>query len=264
MAETVRIEDTGPIRELVLDEPRRANPLTEGTIGALRNALEVAAVDDGVRAVLIRAEGKHFSAGIDLETLKRLGDRSPEENLADSRHFEELFRTLLPHPKLTVAAVQGAAVGGGCGLASACDLVVAADDARFQYTEVKIGFMPALVSTFLVRRVPGHVARRLLLDPEFLSAEEARAVGLADELVPRDSVIDHARERALAICRKSPPSALAATKRLLFETPGMGLDDALRTAAEVNARQRTTADCQHGVRTFLESKTTPDWLESPG
>jgi len=259
----IRVQRDGPVTWLILDEPRRANPLTGPTIQALREALAEAAADEEVRAVIFRGEGKHFSAGIDMETLKQMGDRSPEENLADSRIFEGLFQDLLPHPCLTIAAVQGAAVGGGCGLATACDFVVAAEDARFQYTEVKIGFMPALVSTFLARRVAGHVTRRLLLDPEFLSAEQAREIGLVDEIVPRESLESRARETAISVCAKSPRSALAATKKLLFETPGRSLGEALRVAAEVNSRQRMTADCQHGVRTFLETKSTPDWLQNP-
>jgi methylglutaconyl-CoA hydratase len=261
---SLRVESDGVLTWLVLDEPKSANRLRAQTIQDLTAALHEIAGDDSVRAVVLRGEGAHFCAGVDLTNLDRLADSSFEENLADSRLLEELFRVLVPYPKLTLAAVHGAVVGAGCGLATACDFVVASEGARFQYTEVKIGFVPAVVSTFLVRRLPGHVVRRLLLDPDFVSAEDARGIGLVDEVVPMEGLRDRARELALSVCRKSPPTSLAATKKVLFETPGMSLDRALAHAAELNSHQRISEDCKHGVRTFLRSKRTPDWLEDPG
>lgn len=258
---TVRIERDGPLMWLVLDDAERLNPLAAQTIEGLRAGLAEAAGDDSVRAVIFRAEGKHFSAGVDLKTLEALADQSYEQNLADSRIFESLFHDLLPHPKLTIAAVHGAAVGGGCGLATACDFVVAAESARFCYTEVKIGFVPAVVSTYLVRRIPGHEVRKLLLDPEFIPAEEAKKIGLVDEVVPAAELVESAREFALRVCRKAPATSIAATKKVLFESVSRPLHEALRAATEVNSIQRTTADCKHGVATFLARKATPDWLE---
>jgi len=260
---SLRVERDGVLTWIVLDEPESANRLRAETIVGLTEALREIATDDSVRAVILCGEGVHFCAGIDLSNLDRLSEGSYDENLADSRLLEELFRVLLPHPKLMVAAVHGAVVGAGCGLATACDFVVASEDARFQYTEVKIGFVPAVVSTFLARRLPGNVIRRLLLDPDFVPAEEAREIGLADEVVPTDELRKRARELALSVCRKSPPTSLAATKKVLFETPGMSLDRALAYAAELNSHQRITEDCKHGVRSFLARKRTPDWLEDP-
>ncbi|RLE17989.1 MAG: enoyl-CoA hydratase/isomerase family protein, partial [Acidobacteria bacterium] len=154
----------GPLLILTLNEPDRANPLSPEMAAALKTAFEDAAVDPAVRAVILTGAGKHFSAGADLAALELLAEGGgAEANLADSRRLEELFAVLLAHPKLTVAAVHGAAIAGGCGLATACDFVVAEARSKFCYTEVKIGFIPALVSTFLTRRVPGHRARRLLL-----------------------------------------------------------------------------------------------------
>jgi methylglutaconyl-CoA hydratase len=262
MSDLVLSRRDGPLLTLTLNDPARGNPLSGAMADTLRVALQDASSDPGVRAVILAGAGRHFSAGADLAALATLaagGD--PEANLADSRRLEWLFAALLGHPKLTVAAVRGAAVAGGCGLATACDLVVAERSARFAYTEVKIGFIPALVSTFATRRLPGHVVRRLLLDPELVDGERAVDLGLADELVDEGAAEERARERALAICRKSSPAAVEATKRLLNDTVGMPWREALSLAAEANARQRLHPECQRGVRTFLERKTTPDWLE---
>jgi len=262
MSDLVLSRRDGPLLTLTLNDPERANPLSAAMADTLRGALQAAARDPVVRAVILTGAGRHFSAGADLNSLAAIaagGD--PEANLADSRRLEWLYAVLLGHPKLTVAAVRGAAVAGGCGLATACDLVVAERSARFAYTEVKIGFVPALVSTFLTRRVAGHVARRLLLDPEMLDGERALSLGLADDLADDGAGEERARERALALCRKVSPAALEATKRLLNDTAAMGWREALSFAAEANARQRLHPECQRGVRAFLERKTTPDWLE---
>ncbi|MEW6745694.1 MAG: enoyl-CoA hydratase-related protein [Planctomycetota bacterium] len=256
----VRIGRDEPFMNLFLDDPARGNPLTSDAIATLREGLACAAQEDLIRAVLLVGVGHHFSTGMDLSSLQKLSARSPEENLADSRQLAELFRDMLTLPKIIVAAVRGVAAGGGCGLATACDFVVASENARFQYTEVKIGFVPALVSTFLLRRVPGHVARRLLLDPDWLPAPKAKELGLVDEIVPDESLEERARTLALRVCRNASPSSIAATKKLLYTIPGMSLDEALAHAAEVNAQQRTTADCRRGVSTFLQTKTTPNWL----
>ncbi len=252
----------GPLQILTLNDPDRANPLSGQLVEGLNTALAASARDDGVRAVILTGAGRHFSAGADLEALQRLGSEgSDAENRIDLERLERLFAELLGHPKLTVAAVHGAAVAGGCGLATACDVVVAERGARFAYTEVKIGFVAAIVSTFLTRRVAGHVARRLLLDPELLSGERALELGLADELVDNDAALDRARELALGVVRKSSPEALAQTKALLNETVGLGWREALSVASAVNVRQRRHADCRRGVLTFLETKSTPDWLD---
>jgi methylglutaconyl-CoA hydratase len=263
MTDHLTTERLGPLLLLTLNDPRRANPLSAQLAQALKDALLKAADARSVRAVILAGAGRHFSAGADLAALERIAEGGDlEANLADSRVLEELYGTLLSHPKLTVAAVSGAAVAGGCGLATACDFVVAERGARFCYTEVKIGFVPALVLTFLTRRVPGHLARRLVLDPEMLDGEAAARLGLADELVDDGMALERAKALALGIARKASPAAIAATKKLMNDTVGMGWRDALNLAAEANARQRLHPECQRGVRTFLETKTTPDWLDS--
>ena len=261
MSEFVIEERRGPIVVLTLNDPERANPLSQEMMTGLIASVEATAADSAIRAVILTGVGRHFSAGADLEALERIATGGNEgANRADVEMLNRLFEVLLGHSKLTVAAVHGAAVAGGCGLATACDLVVAEPGARFAYTEVRIGFLAAVVSTFLTRRVPGHVARRMLLDPEMLDGKRAVEIGLADELAPEGEAVQTAVALARSVCAKASPSALAATKALLNETVGRGWRDALETAAEANARQRTDPECARGVRTFLDTKTTPNWL----
>jgi len=263
MSDILRHDREGPLLILTLNDAERANPLSPAMMLALTQALEEAASDPGIRAVILAGAGRHFSAGADLAALEHVargGD--PEANHADSERLRRLFETLLGHPKLTVSAVHGAAIAGGCGLATACDLVVAGPRARFCYTEVKIGFVAAVVLTFLTRRVAGHTARKMLLDPEPLTAQEAVDIGLADRLADEGAVLETAREWALAISRNTSPSALAATKRLLNTVVGLGWREALQVAADLNVEQRMHPECRRGVRSFLDTKTTPDWLET--
>lgn len=263
MSELVLTEQRGPVRVLFLNDPDRANPLSPALVERLTSELEAAAgAAEDVRAVVLAGRGRHFSAGADLAALEELASRGDAAaNRADSERLRRLFETLLDLPSLTVAAVHGAAVAGGCGLATACDLVVAERSSRFAYTEVKIGFVAALVLTFLVRRVPGHVARRLLLDPEMVPGPEAVALGLADRLVEDGTAVDEAVSWARRIAAKAAPSAVAATKRLLNQVVGLSWREALAVAAEANVNQRLHPECRRGVRHFLDTRRTPDWLE---
>jgi methylglutaconyl-CoA hydratase len=262
MSDLVQSRQGDGVLFVTLNDPERSNPLSPELVEAMCSALQEAVEDDGVRAVILSGAGRNFSAGADLATLEQLAGAGDEAaNRADSERFARLFAELLGHPKLTVAAVHGAAVAGGCGLATACDFVIAEQGSRFAYTEVKIGFVPALVSTFLTRRVPGYVARRLLLDPEMIEAERAAELGLVDEVVEEGRALTAATEFATAILQKASPAALTATKELLNRTVGMDWREALALAAAVNAEQRVHPECRRGVRSFLENKTTPDWLE---
>ncbi len=262
MNNPVLIDENDPVRLLTLNHPERANPLSWELVIALTEALRSAADAPEVRAVILTGAGRHFSAGADLSALQKVATGGDPDSLRqDSESLRELFEVLLGHPKLTIAAVHGAAIGGGCGLATACDLVVAEPGSLFAYTEVTIGYVPALVLTFLTRRVTGQVARRLLLDPERISGERALELGLVDELVDAGNALDRARNLAVSMARKGSPASIAATKKLLNETVGMGWREALTHAAEVNAAHRLHPECRRGVKTFLEEKCTPDWLD---
>lgn len=263
MPEIVLEELRGRILVLTLNDPDRANPLSSEMVAALSDTLERAALDASVRAVVLTGAGRHFSAGADLEALERIAETGDEAaNRSDTELLRHLFELILGHPKLTVAAVHGAAVAGGGGLATACDLVVTEPGSRFAYTEVKIGFLAAMVLTFLTRRVAGHVARQMLLDPEMIDGARAVELGLADKLAAEGESVNTALALARSVCTKASPSALAATKALLNETVGLGWQEAMAIAAEANVRQRMHPECRRGVRAFLETKKTPDWLDS--
>ena len=162
-----------------------------------------------------------------------------------------------------MALVQGSCVAGGCGLATACDFVVAADDARFLYSEVRIGFVAALVATYLPLRVRGSDLRELLLDPDFVPAERALAIGLVNRVVPRAGLAAEGEKLAAGILEKASSESIARTKRLLLEIQGMSLDERLTAATAANAAARGTADCRRGIATFLAEKRTPDWRTPP-
>lgn len=264
MSDLLREEREDDLLWVTLADPKRANALSPELAEALTDLYSRPLREQGVRAVLLRGEGRHFSAGADLEHLARLADAGEEENRRDSRRLMGLFRAVLRQEALTVALVHGSCVAGGCGLATAHDFVLAAADARFMYSEVRIGFVAALVATFLPLRVRGADLRELLLDPEFLPAARAREIGLVNRVVPGEELEAAGRELAGAILAKASSESIARTKRLLLDTLGMPLDDALAHAAEVNAAARLTADCRRGVATFLAEKRTPDWREPSG
>ena len=244
---------------LELSDPARANALSPGLIAGLTEVYGRDLRAEGVRAVVLKAAGKHFSAGADLDHLKSLRDAGAEQNLEDSVAIKDLFSAVLRQPALTVAAVQGACVAGGCGLATAHDFVLAAEDARFMYSEVRIGFVAALVATFLPLRVKGADLRELLLNPEFVDAPRALEIGLVNRVVEPASLESAARELAVEVLERASSESIARTKALLLEVVGRPIDEALEIAARANADARGTRECRHGIATFLDTKAPPRW-----
>jgi methylglutaconyl-CoA hydratase len=194
---------------------------------------------------------------MDLENLKALIGRSPEQNMQDSRTMVRMFRTLYEFPKVTIAAVNGAAIAGGTGLALLCDFTLAVPEAKFGYTEVRIGFVPAIVSTFLLRQTGEKYARDLLLTGRIIGAEEAARMGLVNEIVAPESLMTRALELANLLMENSP-SSLWATKKLLSDHARAELDVQIEAAIRENAAVRSTADFREGVTSFLE-KRKPVW-----
>lgn len=258
----LRIRREADLLFATLDDPRRANALSPALVEALTGLYRRSLRAEGIRAVVLSGAGRHFSAGADLAHLESLRDASLEENRADSRRLRDLFAAVLEQPALTVAAVQGACVAGGCGLATAHDFVVATDDARFMYSEVKIGFVAALVATFLPLRISGRDVRELLLNPRFIDAPEALSIGLVNRLAgPGEDPSVAARDLAAEVLANASSESIARTKGLLLDLPGRSLAEALDAAAEANARARTTDDCRRGIAHFLEHKSAPSWRE---
>jgi methylglutaconyl-CoA hydratase len=217
--------------------------------------------EEGVRAVLLAGAGKHFCAGADLDHLRAVRDAGSEENLADSRRLRDLFEAVLRQEALTLALVHGSCVAGGCGLATAHDFVVAAEGATFLYSEVRIGFVAALVATFLTLRVRGADLRELLLFPQPLDARRALEIGLANRVVPADGLHAAGEELAGQVLANGSSESIARTKRLLLDLLGRPLDEALAHAADANAAARATDDYRRGIDSVLETKKPPNWRE---
>jgi methylglutaconyl-CoA hydratase len=194
---------------------------------------------------------------MDLDDLKGLIGRSPEQNLRDSETVAKLFRAIYEFPKPTIAAVNGAAVAGGAGLATLCDFTLAVPEAKFGYSEVRIGFIPAIVSTFLLRQVGDKHARDLLLTGKLINADEALRIGLINEVVPPEKLMARTTELAEQLAANSPAS-LVATKRLLRDLMGAEVDAQLRLSVKENAAIRATDDFREGISSFLE-KRKPKW-----
>lgn len=246
---------------VTLNDPDRANALSPALMEELTSLYRTPLRSEGIRAVILSGAGKSFSAGADLQHLRSLLDASEDENLRDSLRMRDLFEAVLRQEALTIALVQGACVAGGCGLATAHDFVVAADDARFLYSEVRIGFVAALVATYLPLRVRGSDLRELLLFPRFLEAQKALEIGLANRLCPREDLQKVGEALAAEILETASSESIARTKRLLLDVLGRPLEQAMLHAAGVNAAARGTADCKRGITTFLETKKPPAWRE---
>ena len=221
----------------------------------------LAALDEIERSdaqvVILTGAGKVFCAGMDLEELKSLLGKTHDENVKDSARMAKLFRRLYEYPRPTIAAVNGAAIAGGTGLATMCDFTLAVPEAKFGYTEVRIGFLPAIVSSILVWQVGHKIARDLLLTGRLFDAAVAHRYGLVNEVVEADRLMARARELALEILENSP-SSVRATKKLINSFISRSLDEQIASAVEDNARIRTTADFREGITSFLE-KRKPRW-----
>jgi methylglutaconyl-CoA hydratase len=207
--------------------------------------------------LIVTGAGKAFCAGLDLDELKELLGKSHEENVKDSATMARLFRRIYDFPKPTIAAVNGAAIAGGTGIATMCDFTLAVPEAKFGYTEVRIGFVPAIVSSILVWQVGHKVARDLLMTGRLFDAAEAHRYGLVNEVVAPDQLIARAEALANTLLENSP-SSVRLTKKLINGFLAPALDQQIAQAVEDNARIRTTQDFREGVSSFLE-KRKPKW-----
>ena len=253
---TVQLAYEAGVATLTLNRPEKRNAISFELIDDLVHALSEVAESEAIVLILTGA-GKAFSSGMDLDNLKSLLGRTPEQNLQDSQTMVQLFRSLYEFPKVTIAAVNGAAIAGGTGLALLCDFTLTVPEAKFGYTEVRIGFVPAIVSTFLLRQLGEKQARDLLLTGRIFDAEEAARMGLVSEIVPAENLMARARELA-ALLMENSGASLRATKQLLTNHARQELDTQIETAVRENAAIRTTADFREGISSFLE-KRKPVW-----
>jgi len=241
----------GSTRILELNRPDKRNALNDELIAALKGSLADAETDDTLSAVIIRGAGKDFCSGADLAAIQKIASATYEENVADARSLADLFELIRKVRVPVIAAVHGRALAGGCGLATACDLVIATRSARFGYPEVKIGFVPAMVAAILRRNLGEKKSFELLTQGFEYSAEDALRLGLVNTVFDDEAFDTVAIEYAGAYARVSG-SAVAMTKRLLYDFDALPLAEAVQLGVETNARARMTSDCKKGVAKFLE------------
>jgi methylglutaconyl-CoA hydratase len=253
---TVQYEEANNVTTITLNRPDKRNAISYELIDDVIAALSQAA-SASPNIVILTGAGSAFCAGMDLDNLKQLIGRSGDQNLKDSETMAGLFRTLYDFPKVTIAAVNGAAIAGGTALATLCDFTLAIPGAKFGYTEVRIGFVPGIVSTYLINNVGEKRARDLLLTGRLFDAEEAYQLGLVNEVVEPDRLMQRAHELAAQLMEISPAS-LKVAKALLSSFTKDQLDRQLPRAIQENAAIRQTADFREGVTSFLERRK-PKW-----
>ena len=253
---TLKLNAEHPLAVLTLNRPEKRNAISPEMVTDLLNAF--AEVERSTAQVIIlTGEGSAFCAGMDLQALKDFESPTHDETVADARRIAKLFRTLYAFPKPTIAAVNGAALAGGCGLATLCDFTLAVPEAKFGYTEVRVGFIPAIISSYVARQVGEKIARDLLLSGRIFGAAEAYSLGLVNEVVPPNELLALAREMGSALAAMSPV-ALQHAKRLLVQFSQEEIDREIELAIEASARVRATADFREGLAAFLE-KRKPQW-----
>jgi methylglutaconyl-CoA hydratase len=257
---TLKLEHASAISTIVLARPERRNAISRLMMHELVDALEKARAA-GARAVILTGAGKAFCAGMDLEDLRSIATQPFEQHMDDARKMAEFFYAIYSYPLPLIAAVNGAAIAGGTGIATLADFTLAVPGAQFGYTEVRIGFLPAVVSIFLRRQVGDKRARDLLLSARIFHSEEAHAMGLVTRIVPAEILLAHARELAESLAGWSPTS-MANTKRLLRQFQETEIRRELDMAVRESAEIRETADFREGLSAFLE-KRTPQWSKGP-
>lgn len=251
MADRIGAELVGGVLTLTLNRPEKRNAIDGAMIAALAREIERAELDAEVRAVAVRGAGKDFCAGADLAELLASADRSTEENARDAMRLGELFVAIRRLPKPVVALVHGRALAGGCGLATACDLIAAHEAAQFGYPEVTRGFVPAMVMAMLRRAVTEKAAFDLVATGRLVGAAEAQALGLVSRVLPADRFEDEGAALLLGLAGSSG-TALALIKQQLYAIEGRDFEAAIQLGADVNAVARSTADFKRAVAAFLK------------
>jgi methylglutaconyl-CoA hydratase len=252
MSDVLRYDvSEGGVATLLMNRPEKRNALNGDLVRALHEGLDRAARDADVRVVAVRGAGPDFCSGADLEALERIAEAGVEESLADAQELGDLFVAMRRHARPIVAVVHGRALAGGCGLASACDLVVAHEGAELGYPEVHLGFVPAMVMTVLRRKIGESRAFELVTRGHRLSASEAADLGLVNRVFEADAFEEDVAAYLDELAGR-PPSAVSLSKRLLYGLDGLSFEDGIGRGAEVNALARGTEACREGVRRFLD------------
>lgn len=246
------------IATISINRPEKRNALNPELVAQLTAAFVKASADDGVKVIVLRANGSTFSAGADLAYLQQLQQNTYEENLADSENLKNLFTTIYYLPKVVIAQVEGHAIAGGCGLATVCDIIFSVPEASFGYTEVKLGFVPAIVSCFLLRKTSETIAKKILFTGSLFSAQEALNYGLITFVTNKEDISLNVNNFALSLCNEASANSLMVTKQLIGQTTNPELDKSLSEAVRINARVRESEDFRKGIAAFI-SKEKINW-----
>lgn len=253
---TLKLELDGEIGIITLNRPEKRNAISPAMIDDLLRVLDEVERAP-VRVVILTGAGKAFCAGMDLEALRELASQTHEQHVADAERMGKMFHRVYSFPKPLIAAVNGAAIAGGTGLATLADFTLAVPEAKFGYTEARIGFLPAVVSVFLLRQVGEKITRELLLTGKIFDAAEAHRLGLVTQLVPQEKLMESARELAQLLIASSPTS-LRLTKRIILRWNEKEIERDLAIAIRESAEIRRTDDFREGLASFLE-KRKPEW-----
>ena len=256
MAEPLMKRQEKDVLFLMLNRPEKRNSLNPELVEHLKRALQEAEENPRLRAVVLTGAGKAFCAGADLAYLREMQHYSCQQNERDSQQLAELFSVLYHLPRITVAMVNGPALAGGCGLATVCDFIIAdQENARFGYPEVRIGFIPALVANFLIRRIPPQQALELLISGKIFTASEAEKIGLVTKLVASSQLESATRQFVDDLLHHNSFQAMMHMKRLTHQLMDLPLSEGIRLASEENVTARYSQDCQKGLESFLQKKT---------
>jgi len=255
---TLLLEHRDEVATITFNRPDKRNAINTQMLAEVQSALDEIEKKK-TRVVIMTGAGPAFCAGMDLEMLSAIAEQSPQENQEDSRRMAKFFRRIWSFPRPTIAAVNGHALAGGCGIATLCDFSISVPEAKYGYTEVKIGFLPAIVSVFLTRQIGDKRARDLLLTGRLVEAKEAHQLGLVNEIVEPAKLLSRANELAEQLVAVSPGSVTRA-KRLLVCAEAAAIDADLDRAVLENARIRCSPDFKEGVSSFLE-KRKPIWKD---
>ncbi len=252
--ELVEFQLAQRIGYITLNRPEKKNALNTALVAALLDTFEQAIDNDQVKVIVIRAKGDVFSAGADLGYLQQLQNNSAEDDYRDTAAIKDLFYTICTAPKIVIAQVEGHAIAGGCGLASVCDIIFSVPEAKFGYSEVKIGFIPAIVSCFLVRRLGEGRVRELLLSGSLIDAVTAAQYGLVNFIAGSAEIGERVHQYAAERVQTVSGNSIALTKQLLTDLQDVSLKSALEQAVSLNVSVRASEDCKKGIRAFLNKE----------
>lgn len=244
------VEELNQTKRVILNRPEKRNSLDEEMITELTDIFKKLSEDDSTKTIILTGAGGNFCSGLFLDYLQKISEYDILQNKNDSQKFKNLLLTIYNCRKPVIAMVDGYALAGGCGIASACDLIVATDNSQFGYTEVKIGFIPAIVMVFLLKRVTETHAKDLLLTSKFISGDEALRIGFINYLTSQ-SELENVTLKLCEDLNKLPMSSLSLTKEMFKNISSMSFEASLEYAVDMNAITRMTEECKHGVMNFL-------------